>query len=90
MVAFLILFSSRLLTSERIHGGLGIVSISEAAHERKRRVLLELVNKSGVEGLATQGLLVDSLRLSGQIVAGQQLWKPLQEGGVISEPSFQS
>ena len=60
------------------------MSISEAAHERKRRVLLELVNKNGAEGLATQGLLVNALRSSGQSVAGQQLWEPLEEGGVMS------
>jgi hypothetical protein len=59
-------FPNRLLVSERKHGGLGIISISQAAHERKRKVLLELVNRRGAEGVAAQGLLVNALRASGQ------------------------
>ena len=46
-------FPKRLLTSLRKHGGLGITSISDAAHEQKRRVLLELSNKSGMDGITT-------------------------------------
>ena len=57
-------FPSRLLTSERRHGGLGIIPISIAAHERKRKVLLELVNKKGAEGIAAQALLANALRAS--------------------------
>ena len=79
-------FPSRLLVSSKRHGGLGIISISEAAHERKRKMLLQLVNKKSAEGVACQGLLVNALRASGQGGAGlmgRHLWPALGKGGVV-------
>jgi hypothetical protein len=79
-------FPSRLLTSNRKHGGLGIISISDAAHERKRKMLLQLVNKKGADGIAAQGLLVSALRSSGQGGAGltgRHLWPTLEKGGIV-------
>jgi hypothetical protein len=62
-------FPSRLLVSERRHGSLGIISISQASHERKRKVLLELVNRKGAEGVASQGLIhAESLWAGGSTV----------------------
>jgi len=80
-------FPGRLLTSERRHGGLGIISISAAAHERKRKSLLELINKRGAEGLAAQGLLVSALRSAGQGGFGASschLRESLNEGGLLN------
>ena len=54
------------MTGLKKHGGLGLTSITEAAHERKRRVLLELVNKGGMDGIATQCLVANALRAAGQ------------------------
>ena len=79
-------FPSRLLTSCRKHGGLWILSISDAALERKRKVLLELVNRKGAKGTAMQSILVNALRASGQGGAGQhgmQLWESLDDGGSL-------
>jgi hypothetical protein len=79
-------FPSRLLTSYRKHGGLGIISITEAAHERKRKMLLELINKAGADGVAMQGLVVNALKSSGQGGGGlgeTQLWPSLNEDGML-------
>ena len=79
-------FPSRLLVSNRKHGGLGIISISDAAHERKRKMLLQLTNKGGADGIAVQGLLVNALRSSGQGGAGltgRHIWPTLERGGVV-------
>ena len=79
-------FPNWLLVSDRKHGGLGIISISQAAHERKRKVLLELVNKKGAEGIAAQGLLVNALRSSGQggpDLPAKHLWSSLNGEGAM-------
>ena len=79
-------FPSRLLVSNRKHGGLGVISISDAAHERKRKMLLQLTNKGGADGIAVQGLLVNALRSSGQGGAGltgRHIWPSLERGGVV-------
>jgi hypothetical protein len=59
-------------------GGLCNISISDAANERKRKMLLELVNK--------RSLLVSALRSSGHCGAGltgRHLWPSLDKGGVV-------
>jgi hypothetical protein len=79
-------FPSRLLTSYRKHGGLGIISITEAAHERKRKMLLELTNRGGADGVAMQGLVVNALKSAGQGGGGlgeTHLWPSLNEDGVL-------
>ena len=80
-------FPGRLLTSERRHGGLGMISITNAALARKRKVLLELVNRSDASGIATQCLVVNALRASGQGGAGQpstQMWNSLGSGDALN------
>jgi hypothetical protein len=77
-------FPSRLLVSDRKHGGLGIISISQAAHERKRKVLLELVNRKGAEGVASQGIIVNALRAAGQGgLRSATLWESLNGEGSL-------
>ena len=49
-------------------------------------MLLQLVNKVGADGVASQGLLVNALRASGQGGAGlpgRHLWPALDKGGVV-------
>ena len=77
-------FPGRLLTSSKKDGGLGIISISDAAHERKRKVLLQLVNKGGADGIAIQGLLGRAMRTAGhggQGSSGKHVWESLDDSG---------
>ena len=80
-------FPGRLLTSSKLDGGLGIISISDAAHERKRKVLLQLVNRGGAEGIAIQGLLGRAMRTSGHGgvgSSGSHAWESLEDSGSIN------
>ena len=80
-------FPGRLLTSRKKDGGLGIISISDAAHERKRKVLLQLVNKGGADGIAIQGLLGRAMRTAGhggQGSSGNHVWESLDDSGCLN------
>ena len=80
-------FPGRLLTSSKRDGGLGIISISDAAHERKRKVLLQLVNRGGAEGIAIQGLLGRAMRTAGHGgvgSSGSHAWESLDDSGSLN------